>query len=232
MVRLPSATQQLTFATQQDPANIRSDYNYQRQSDGSCKLVEGLSPADHQAICTTDPNAVEWFEPTGYRKVPLSKCAGGKELDYTTRKHACPGKETEFAKKNGISGFGLFLAIFIPISVAMGVGYWVWQNWDGKFGRIRLGDGGPGMSAAMDSDSPLIKYPVLAVSAVVAVLSALPMVAGSVWRAAMNRFGRGGSYGYNRPYTSRSSFQRTRGDYAVVDEDEGELLGDESDEEV
>jgi len=40
--------------------------------------------------------------------------------------------------------------------------------------------------------------------------------------------GRGG----NRRFTTRDSFARGRGGYAVVDEDEGELLGDESDEEV
>jgi hypothetical protein len=45
--------------------------------------------------------------------------------------------------------------------------------------------------------------------------------------------GGGGGYGgYGRTYTSRSSFARGRGDYAVVDPDEGELLGDDSDEEV
>lgn len=145
--------------------------------------------------------------------------------------HPCPGKQEEYAKKHGISGFGLFVAIFIPIAVAAAAGYWVWTNWDGKFGRIRLGDGGPGMSAGVNSESPFVKYPVLAISGLVAVLSTVPMIMGSVWRAAMNRFGRGGGYGYNRPYTSRGSFQRTRGDYAVV-EDEGELLGEDSDEEI
>ncbi|KAF2152981.1 Oligoxyloglucan reducing end-specific cellobiohydrolase [Myriangium duriaei CBS 260.36] len=211
--------------------DFECDYNYQRTKDGSCALVEGLQPADHSAICKENPDALDWSEPTGYRKIPLSKCQGGKELDSST-KHPCPGKEKEFAKKNGIGGWGVFFAIVIPVSVAAGVGYWVWNNWDGKFGRIRLGDGGPGMSSALDSDSPLVKYPVLAISGLVAVLAALPMLVGSVWRAAMNRFGRGGSYGYSRPYTSRGSFQRSRGDYAVVDEDEGELLGEESDEEV
>jgi len=33
-------------------------------------------------------------------------------------------------------------------------------------------------------------------------------------------------------FTTRDSFARGRGDYAIVDEDEGELLGEESDEEV
>jgi hypothetical protein len=38
--------------------------------------------------------------------------------------------------------------------------------------------------------------------------------------------------GRSRRFTTRDSFARGRGDYAIVDEDEGELLGDESDEEV
>lgn len=53
-------------------------------------------------------------------------------------------------------------------------------------------------------------------------------LASSLWRDARTTFG--GS----RParFTTRDSFARGRGDYAVVDDDEGELLGDESDEDV
>jgi hypothetical protein len=40
------------------------------------------------------------------------------------------------------------------------------------------------------------------------------------------------SRGGSKRFTTRDSFARGRGDYAVVDDDEGELLGDESDEEV
>jgi hypothetical protein len=88
-------------------------------------------------------------------------------------------------------------------------------------------------NGAFDSEQPWIKYPVAAVSAFVAVLAAIPMVVGGLFRMASQRFGGGGSGGsYARPYTSRSSFSRGRGDYATVDADEGELLGDESDEEV
>lgn len=119
----------------------------------------------------------------------------------------------------------------MPIIAAAGVGWWVWRNWESKFGQIRLGDAGAG--GAFDAEQPWIKWPVAAVSALVAVLAALPMVVGGLARAVASRFGRGGDRGaYARPYTSRSSFQRGRGDYAVVDPDEGELLGEDSDEEV
>lgn len=101
----------------------------------------------------------------------------------------------------------------------------MWRNWDGKFGQIRLGDSQP----SFDSNSRLVAWPVAAVSGLIAVLAAVPLLAGSLWRSISNRFGGGGSY-YGRTYTTRGSF--ARGDYAVVDPDEGELLGEDSDEEV
>ena len=102
------------------------------------------------------------------------------------------------------------------------MGYWVWRNWDGKFGRIRLGDGG---GSAFDADRPWIAWPVAAVSALVAVVATLPLLLGSAWRGVSGLFGGG------RRYTSRSDFSRS-GRYAVVDPDEDELLGDDEDEGV
>ncbi|KAK4540808.1 hypothetical protein LTR36_008885 [Oleoguttula mirabilis] len=218
--------------------DFECDYNYEKQTDGSCKLVPGLDPPNAADVCIKDKNAVEYFDITGYRRIPLTTCEGGQELDYTARSRPCPGHDEEYQERHGISGIGLFFAIVLPIAAACGVGYWVWRNWDGKFGRIRLGGGGGdglgGPNAAFDRDAPWIKYPVMALSGIVAVVAALPMVGGSIWQAVSARLGRGGGggSGYARPYTSRSSFQRGRGDYAVVDPDEGELLGEDSDEEV
>jgi len=135
----------------------------------------------------------------------------------------CPGFEEEFQKKHGISGFGLFMAIVLPFAAAGGIGYYIWRNWSGKFGAIRLGDTGN----AFDSDSPLVKWPVAAISGLVAVVAAIPMLIGSLYRMIAGRMG--GGYG-GPTYTSRSSFARGRGDYAAVDE--GELLGEDSDEDV
>ena len=115
------------------------------------------------------------------------------------------------------------VAVFLPVMVAAGVGYWVWKNWDGKFGRIRLG-GESG--SAFDANQPWIHYPVAVVSGVIAVVAAIPLLVGSVWRSLSGMFGGG------RRYTTRQSFARGRNDYAVVDPDEDELLGDEEDEEV
>jgi hypothetical protein len=82
--------------------------------------------------------------------------------------------------------------------------------------------------ASFDGEAPWVKYPVMAVAGLVAVAQALPLLTSSLWRSATNAFGRG----RGRRFTTRDSFARGRGDYAIVDEDEGELLGDESDEEV
>lgn len=84
------------------------------------------------------------------------------------------------------------------------------------------------MLVAGDGEPVWVKYPVIAIAGLVAVAQALPLLAGSLWRSVSSLFGRGGS----RTFTTRDSFARGRGDYAIVDEDEGELLGDESDEEV
>ena len=148
-------------------------------------------------------------------------------MDFTARNHPCPGKEPEYAKKHGISGAALFFAIILPVAAASGVGYWVWKNWDGKFGRIRLGDSGFGGATGnmLDGDSPMVKWPIAALSGVVAVLAALPSVVGAIYRAVSSRLGSSrGASAYSRPYTSRASFQRGRDGYAVVDEDELSLI--------
>jgi hypothetical protein len=82
--------------------------------------------------------------------------------------------------------------------------------------------------ASFNGEALYIKYPVLVISGVVAVAQALPLLLASLWRSTMSLVGRGSG----RRFTTRDSFARGRGDYAIVDEDEGELLGDESDEEV
>ncbi|KAI9798973.1 MAG: vacuolar protein sorting/targeting protein PEP1 [Piccolia ochrophora] len=207
--------------------DFECDYNYERQRDGSCQLAPDHEPIDHSRVCAEDPDRKEWFEPTGFRRTPLTTCEGGKDLERRLPR-PCPGHEAEFTDAHGgrLSGFALFLVIVLPIALAASIGYWVWRNWDGKFGQIRLGDGAGG--ASFDTDSPIIKYPIMAVAVVVAVLISLPDVLARAWGSVRGLFG--GVAGGTRTYTSRSAFARQR--YDVVDEDEGELLGDESDEEV
>jgi len=169
-----------------------------------------------------------YYLPTGYRRTPLDTCTGGQELEYTAEERPCPNHEDDFEREQrekGLGGFAFFVLVFVlPVSVAAGVGWWVWRNWDGKFGRIRLGDSG----SAFDADRPWIAWPIMGFSAVVAVIAALSMLISSAWRGVSGLFGRGRGSGR---YTSRSDFQRG-GRYAVVDPDEDELLGEDEDEEV
>lgn len=155
--------------------------------------------------------------------------------------HPCPNHEDEYERAHaGPSGFVLFLAITLPFAAAGAVGWWVWRNWSGTFGQIRLGEqpSAGGLGGLLDSDAPWVRIPVIAISAAVAVVGAIPLVVAAAWRAASGLFGGGGRGGWSRlgggsrRFTTRDSFARGRGDYAVVDDDEGELLGEDSDEEV
>ncbi|KAI9729782.1 MAG: vacuolar protein sorting/targeting protein PEP1 [Claussenomyces sp. TS43310] len=203
--------------------DFECDYNFELLGDGSCGLVRNHVPSDHASVCAANPDMVMYWEPTGYRRIPLTTCDGGKDMEYLGQPKPCPGKEDEFERQRGLSSVSLFFAIVVPIAAAAGVGWWVWKNWAGRgFGQIRLGE-----QATFDDQAPYIKYPVMVVSAVVAVGIALPSLAGSLWNGTIKLFRRG------RParFTTRSSFTRDAS-YTAVDEDEGELLGEESDEEV
>jgi sortilin (neurotensin receptor 3) len=200
-----------------------------------------MEPISAEQWCKENPDESTFWEPTGYRRIPLTTCVGGKEYDKMSTSHPCKGKEEEYERQHRTSGLAIFFAVVIPFAVAGGIGWWVWRNWNGKFGQIRLGE-----SNSFDSDQPWVKYPVIAVSALVAVTAALPLVVSALWRTATSAYervsgggrgsgGGGGSWlngGANRRFTTRDSFARGRGDYAAVDEDEGELLGDDSDEDV
>lgn len=220
-----------------------SAYNYELNSDGQCYLVPGLEPLSAEEWCARHPDAVEYFEPRGYRRIPLTTCSGGDALDESLTSEPCTGHEEEYERKHRVSGVAIFFAVTVPFALAGVAGWYVWRNWKNQFGQIRLGEsggfGGFGGFGAVDSEAPWVRYPVMAVSAVVAVVAALPLVATSLWRAATSayrRVGGGGGGGWLRGaggrYTTRDSFARRRGDYAVVDDVEGELLGDESDEEL
>jgi len=147
----------------------------------------------------------------------------------------CPGHEEEFKKKHQTSGVAIFFAVTIPFAIAGAAGWWVWRNWQGKFGQIRLGESG-----GFDSDAPWVRYPVIALSAIVAVIAALPLVATGLWRSATSAYQKvaGGGSGRSwlssgtRRFTTRDSFARGAADYGITDDDEGELLGEDSDEEV
>ncbi|KAL2178504.1 uncharacterized protein P884DRAFT_220737 [Thermothelomyces heterothallicus CBS 202.75] len=223
-------------------ADFECDYNYELDAFGQCSLVPGLSPKDPVEWCKQNPEAIEYHEPTGYRRIPLTTCAGGRQLDKESRTHSCPGHEDEYERKHGASGVAVFFAVTIPFTLAAAAGWYVWRHWNGKFGRIRLGEQG---GTVFEADQPWVRYPVIALSAVAALVMSLPVVAGAVWRSAKGMFGavgigggdgrgrwsRLGGGGATRRFTTRDSFARG-GDYTIVDDDEGELLGEDSDEDV
>ncbi|KAJ5808952.1 vacuolar protein sorting/targeting protein PEP1 [Penicillium riverlandense] len=210
-------------------SDFECDYNYELQKDGSCALVPGLPKPDHSEQCKQDDDLVEYWEPTGYRRIPLTTCEGGKQYDQFVS-HPCPDKEEEYRKKHGIGGVGLFFAIVVPFAAAAAAGYYVYTRWDGKFGQIRLGDATSSSRGLFSRDSVLIKVPVVIIAGVVAVAQALPLLVMSLWRSGTG-YMRARSRGYQRPYSTRGSFAARRGDYTHVVDDEDELLGvDEEDE--
>lgn len=189
--------------------------------------MPGEKPLDPEEVCRANPDAIEYWLPTGYRRIPLTTCQGGKEFQFTSQPLPCPGKQDEYRKKRGISAAGLFFAITLPIAAAAGVGWWVWRTYGSKFGRIRLGETTP----SFDANSPWLTYPVMAISAVAAGVLAVPVVLASVFRWARGMLSRRRG---SSPYTSRASFGRGLGaSYTSVSvDDENDLLGDDSEEET
>lgn len=126
--------------------DFECDYNFFRDSDDTCKLVKGLSPSDRKnEVCKNDKDEFQYFEPTGYRKIPISTCSGGKEFDKWNAV-PCPGKQREFNKFYGREvGFGrLLLIIGIPLGVFLFATWFVYDRGirrNGgfkRFGQIRL----------------------------------------------------------------------------------------------
>jgi hypothetical protein len=200
-------------------------------------LVKTLKPIDAEQYCKENPDLIEYYPPSGYRRIPLSTCQGGTEFDKLDLPHPCPGHEKEFEKKYGISGAGLFFAITIPIAVSIAVGVWVYRQWRSGYGfglgQIRLGE--QSSTGFLSGESLWIAVPVAVVSGVVAVAKAIPLLVMSLWRSVSGYMpvGRGGDRG-SGPYRSRDAFASRRQDYSRVVEDEDELLGegDEGEEEV
>ncbi|EFX03545.1 vacuolar protein sorting [Grosmannia clavigera kw1407] len=239
------------------------DYNYELDNHGQCSLVPGLEPLSKEQWCKDHPDAVDYYPPSGFRRIPLTTCSGGDEFDKQTVPQACSNHEDEFQRKHrGPGGLVIFFAVVIPVSMAAAVGWWVYSNWTGKFGSIRLGENGTSRFA-LDGNAPWFKIPLMVLAGAVAALGTLPLVASTVWRTttdalgrwtgrgsggggggdrgrgAWSRIGQGFGFGSSgrgsggtRRFTTRDSFARGRGDYAAVDDDEGELLGDDSEDEV
>nr|CAI6770505.1 CMF_HP1_G0049150.mRNA.1.CDS.1 [Saccharomyces cerevisiae] len=131
--------------TRQD---FECDYNFYKASDGTCKLVKGLSSANGADICKKEPDLIEYYDSSGYRKIPLSTCKGGLKLDAHLAPHPCPGKEKAFREKYPINT-GAYALVFVTILLVIFFAAWFVYNRgirrNGGFSRfeeIRLGDDG------------------------------------------------------------------------------------------
>ncbi|KAL5615177.1 hypothetical protein BROUX41_005234 [Berkeleyomyces rouxiae] len=223
--------------------DFECDYNFEMDKHGQCSLVPGREPQSAKDFCSANPDAVAFYKPSGYRRIPLTTCVGGEEFDKVNAPVACSGHEEEFKKVHRTSGIVLFFAILIPVGIAVAAGVWVHRNWHRKFGQIRLGE----MAYDDDDDeyglgAPWVRYPVIAISATVAVLSTLPMTVQGLWRSATSAYqrvsggsgsssGSSGADGFGAPrFTTRDSFSRGTTDYGIAEDDERELFGDESDD--
>lgn len=126
-------------------SDYECDYNYFRDTDGTCKLVSGLSAADRMSEMCNKPGTFEYFQPTGYRKIPLSTCVGGKQFD-ALKVQPCPGHQKEFNEAHGrdVGSGKLFIIIFIPLLVFFATVFFVYDRGirrNGgflKLGQIRL----------------------------------------------------------------------------------------------
>ncbi|CAI4379856.1 CQS_1a_G0024740.mRNA.1.CDS.1 [Saccharomyces cerevisiae] len=131
--------------TRQD---FECDYNFYKSKDGTCKLVKGLSSANAADICKKEPDLIEYFESSGYRKIPLSTCKGGLKLDAHLAPHPCPGKERAFKEKYSINT-GAYALVFVTILLVIFFAAWfvydrgIRRNGGfSRFEEIRLGDDG------------------------------------------------------------------------------------------
>lgn len=125
-------------------ADFECDYNYHKTSDGTCKLVEGLSPADPGDICKKQPDLIEYFQPTGYRKIPPSTCVGGLRLDDVSLPLPCPGKEKEFNERHGFNSKPYFFTFFVFFLGLLTIMWFIYDRGIrrnggfARFGEIRL----------------------------------------------------------------------------------------------
>ncbi|RLV91293.1 Vacuolar protein sorting/targeting protein 10 [Spathaspora sp. JA1] len=130
------------------------DYNYYRNiTTGNCTLIQGLTQKDMKNQMCNKPNVYEYYIPTGYRKILISSCQDGEQLD--NWKHIpCPGKRRKSNEHHSITvdDHINILAIFVLFALFSLV---VWSVYDRgirrnggykRFRQIQLGDSAGGFS--------------------------------------------------------------------------------------
>lgn len=192
--------------------DFECDYNYQRATDGTCQLIPGLDPPNHSIACE-EPAVSSWTEPTGYRKIPLTTCTGGKTFDEGVL-HACPGHEKELERvANGLKGFALFIVICIPFILASGLGYVLWKyNGSRTFGQIRLGDDTFDQNISSGRDR-MQEYVLIVVSGLSTIILSVPTVMKFIWQGISSRVTR------SRP----AYYQSLQDDSSLLSDDDAEF---------
>ncbi|CCH43146.1 putative membrane protein [Wickerhamomyces ciferrii] len=205
------------------------DFNYAKAKDGTCKLIDGLEPEDHSEICKVDKDAYEYFEPTGYRKIPLSTCVGGQEFDKFDP-IPCPGKEDEFNKKTGrgLHGFNLAIVIIVPILVFLFAVWFVYEKGirrNGgfqRFGEIRLGED----DDLIENDATdkvvntIVRGGITIIAAGIATFKMIKIFDGFLINKVKSIFSRGSRY------SRRGAGYSSVNDGDFRDDDEEDILGD------
>ncbi|ODV63374.1 vacuolar protein sorting/targeting protein 10 [Ascoidea rubescens DSM 1968] len=116
------------------------DFNYYRDEHGECRLITGYSPPDHSQYCKQNRDAIEYWVPTGYRRIPLTTCQGGNEFDKVDPM-PCPGREEAFASiyERGLQGLKLILLIAAILVGSFIVFYITYRYYYyARYGQIRL----------------------------------------------------------------------------------------------
>ncbi|THH04806.1 hypothetical protein EW145_g5251 [Phellinidium pouzarii] len=124
-------------------ADFECEFNHIRNAAGDCVLAFGASPLPNDETCPYGEDY--WYERTPYRKITYSSCEEGDRPDRGAR-HTCPG----------IKGHGFFFwlfVLFVPVTMAGLVGYWIYRRSGLARGTIRLP--GPNIRPAYSNSSAL-----------------------------------------------------------------------------
>lgn len=184
--------------------DFECDFNYAKAKDGTCKLVENWSIHDPAEVCKVDSKTIEYFEPSGYRKIPMNTCKGGTEFDKIHPK-PCPGHEKQFDEIHGgiITGSGWGLVILVPLFVFFSAIWFVYDRGikrNGgfqRFGEIRLGDQDDDLIENNNTDkvvNAIVRGGVTAVAIIVALYQTVRVIDSRLLDRIKGTFRRDGRY--------------------------------------
>ncbi|KAH7881943.1 hypothetical protein F5I97DRAFT_1932104 [Phlebopus sp. FC_14] len=116
--------------------DFECEFNYVKNVDGECVLVQGTSPLASDNSCRGDDDY--WYDRTAYRKVLYSSCEGGIRPDRGAQ-HLCPGLK-------GHSALFWLMVLLFPFAITALVAWWWYKKSGLARGTIRLpgGDYGTG----------------------------------------------------------------------------------------